>query len=115
MLDDDPGQWDGSGQQHADRLQDLPPPLDPKVEGRQYISEIDPAVNNADPGGWIRHLDDVMDHQLVAQGDKPQTRRPRHHAVGEQGSAEVLAATGHAVVLFCFGWLSLSALASSAR
>ena len=115
MLDDDPEQWDGSGQEHPDRIQNRPSDLDRKVESRQYIGEIDPAVHDADPGGRIRHLDDLVDHRLVAQGDKPQTRRPRHHAVGEQGSADVLAGCGHAVVLFCFGWLSLSALASSAR
>src|ERR1700685_3829869 len=113
MLDDDPEQWDGSGQKHADRLQDRPPDLDSKVESRQYISEIDPAVHDADPGRWIRHFHDVVDHKLVAQGDKPQTRRPRHHAIGEQGSADVLAGCGHAVVLF-FGWSSLSALAAQA-
>ena len=61
VLDDDPEQRDGPGQQHADRLPDRPANFDREVESGQHIDEIDPAVHDPDPGRRIRHLDDEMD------------------------------------------------------
>ena len=59
--------------------------LTARFKSRQYIGEVDPAVHDADPGWGIGHFDDVVDHQLVAQRDQPNTRRPRHHS-GKQAT-----------------------------
>lgn len=82
-------------------------------------------LHHTDPRRRIVNLDDVADHDLVAQCDEPEARRPRHDPVAEQSGANPLDGDGrlgvlrrgrfgcgHAVVLFCF---LASSLASSAR
>lgn len=125
VLDDDAEQRNCAGEQNTGCFAERPADLDRQVQRQKQIREVHPAVHHTDPRRRIVNLDDVADHDLVAQCDEPEARRPRHDPVAEQSGANPLDGDGrlgvlrrgrfgcgHAVVLFCF---LASSLASSAR